>query len=564
MTKISLLGRLSLLMTTIIFMSCDKEFNTIGSDIVGENHFDLNKESFEVEAYDSVAGPVQSNNLMLSNQSINSLGIYKDEVFGTRSSKFVTQVALTDDAPVIGANPAIDSVWVYVPYFSTQKGTNSDGSRFYELDSVFTGGQAKFRLKIYENGYYLNDYATNENGGIEAQRHYSNEVGKVTPYLLGADANNEPATNGAYLNNSTDPAENTGFYFSPKEKIIYKTNGAGLYVDSEGVVLPAADQSNLSKRVIKERFAPGMWINLNKGYMTNRILEASSDKLFNNNAFREYFRGLFFDVEAIDANQWAMAMLDFSKGYINIRYKVDGVDDGNPETPVARVRKTMTLSLSGNTINFFAGGNDTPDDPSRLYLRGGGDKTSVAYIKLFGNDGPDDGDVPDMLEEIRAKGWMINEANLVFYIDQQKMGQSGMNEPRRIYLYDAKNKKPIADYLADPTTNASNPKYNKRGYGGIMEEDASGKGLKYKIRITDYMRSCIENDSTNFKLGVVITENINDYANAYLAPTAPNVTPKRVVPVGTVVSPLGTVLHSPTSEDFEKRLKLEIYYTKPD
>jgi len=81
--------------------------------------------------------------------------------------------------------------------------------------------------------------------------------------------------------------------------------------------------------------------------------------------------------------------------------------------------------------------------------------------------------------------------------------------------------------------------------------------------LTEYLKSCIKNDSTNFKLGVVVTENINNISNVYLKPLAGQ-RPKRVVPQGSSMNPLGTVLQSTNISDSEKKFKFEIYYTKPD
>ena len=54
-------------------LSCDKDFNTLESDVIGDNHFDLEKyEAENLIAYTKATGPVQTNNLPL-----NALGIYK-------------------------------------------------------------------------------------------------------------------------------------------------------------------------------------------------------------------------------------------------------------------------------------------------------------------------------------------------------------------------------------------------------------------------------------------------------------------------------------------------------
>lgn len=568
MNVLSLTKRFLLLSAVVFFASCDKEFNTIGSDIVGENYFEFEKENFEVKAANFLTGPVQTNNLPL-----NSLGTYTDPAMGTTTSHFVTQAELQIANVTVNPHPEIDSVWVYVPFFSTATGTNSDGVRTFTLDSIYGDEDntpialQKFRLKVYENGYYLGGYDPDNNFGT--QRFYSDDKNKIESNLIGASAVNMPVPNGQPLNNGL-AAENEDFFFNNEERIIYKTNGNGLYVDAAGELLD--DQDNIADRVVKERFIPGIWINLNKDYFENKILKAPADKLKNNNAFKEYFRGLYFQAQATGSGPGSLASLDFSKGYIKMTYKMDTPtdDDSDPNNHTAtRLKRFLVLKLGGNCINFFDHTPTLPADPStRLRLKGG--NGSVAYVDLF--DETEDANlngVPDDLDNLRASGWLINEANLTFYIDDNTIDGMGQDtdrqvEPNRIYVYDYKNKRPILDYFADGSTNSTKPKYSKRGFGGIIEKNAAGQGVRYKIRVTEHIKSLIKHhDSTNYRLGVAITENINLSTNAYIKPPL-GVEPDAVVPLSSVISPLGTILHGPNSEDSNKKLKLEIYYTKPD
>ena len=56
----------------------------------------------------------------------------------------------------------------------------------------------------------------------------------------------------------------------------------------------------------------------------------------------------------------------------------------------------------------------------------------MAEIELF----KDDNGV-DLLDEIKSKDWLLNEANLTMYIDQEMLSSSGnIIEPSRLYLYD--------------------------------------------------------------------------------------------------------------------------------
>ena len=197
--------------------------------------------------------------------------------------------------------------------------------------------------------------------------------------------------------------------------------------------------------------------------------------------------------------------------------------------------------------------------------------------------------VPDEIDNIKANDWLINEANLTFNIDRVSMKSEPANldtkvvEPNRIYLYDLTNKKAIIDYTFDTTPNGLLPKQNKYVFGGILLNDdgtatkqikdkdiadgftITNKGFKYKIRLTNYIRNLINKDSTNVRLGLSVTENINNVTLSKLKTSNTNVDR---APTMSVISPTGTILHGtniPSGDtDYGKRIQLEIYYTKPN
>ncbi len=126
------------------------------------------------------------------------------------------------------------------------------------------------------------------------------------------------------------------------------------------------------------------------------------------------------------------------------------------------------------------------------------------------------------------------------------------------------NNRPVVDYSLDGSSNSLDPKKSKVVFDGIVKKDATTKkGSTYKIRITNQIRNLINNkDSTNVKLGLVVTEDIGittsykvKSSNAFISQ----------VPKASVMNPLGTILNSGKSTvPAEKRLKLEIYFTKPN
>ena len=568
--KKSFLKISSLLFLFVLLISCDKDFNSLDSEVIGDDHFDLVYDEASLVAYSKATGVVQTNNLPL-----NALGLYKNDFFGTTKAHFVTQVELGSENPSFGFNPIIDSVYLYVPYFSELKSTETSGERVYELDSIYGNAETgKFRLKVLENGYYLRDLDPADN--LQSSQRYFNDD-KATKI--------DPFKGSELLNNSSNIAQNNEFYFSKKELYIYKTNGAGLYVDSNGAVL--SDQNNVTLRVIKERKTPGMWLDLKNSFFQQKILDAASTaNLFSNNAFKNYFRGLLFEVEEINPDQGALAVLDFSKAELKILYKAasEAISVENP-TPT-RTRRTFSLkmgynastTLRNNSINLLEYNNSTEYDAGlagsnevlgsdRLYVKGG--NGSVAFIDLF---------APTELETLRnnvaTKNWLVNDARLTFYVDKTAMTNvPKTSEPERIYIYDATNNLVLVDYTFDSSSSA-NLKNSKVVFGGMIQRETTGpkKGIKYTIRLTEHIKRILKADSNgeyqdNIKIGVSVTESINLVSSAKLkAPISANGVQISDIPLASILNPLGTVLYgnNVAPEDEAKKLKLSIYFTKPN
>lgn len=523
-----------------VFFSCDRDYIIVGEDLIGDNNFLLGRYYSAVKAYNQGTGAVQSNNL-----PINTLGIYTNTAFGTTTANFATQVELASVNPTIGANAVMDSVVLNIPYFSTVKSSNATtGIKTYELDSIYGTPKAPFRLSVYESGYFMRDLDPDTNFK-EKQAYYSDQKNDFDALKIGGR-----------LNDATDVKENDAFYFDPKE-IAEKTT------DEE------------SNKTTTTRTAPAMHLKLNKAVFTSKILNAPSGKLTTNSAFKEYFRGLYFKVEKTSVEE-NMASIDFSKGVIKLYYKEDLATTTNGVTTVKRVNKTLELTLKGNTVNFFEESNSNPayltaiNNPnstlgdSKLYLKGG--VGSHAVIELFGSADDNNNGVSDELETIRKNGWLINEANLVFNIDTDAMKNSV--EPNRIYVYNLTNKTSVLDYLTDNTTAGfANAKYDKFIFDGILKKETvtGGRGLSYKVRITNQIKNLIKNtDSTNVKLGVVVIEDIAARYATFNKLRSPN-SLFSVVPTASVFNPLGTVLYgSNVAVPEEKRLRLEIIYTKPN
>lgn len=557
------------LVSVCLLTSCDKDFLTIGSDVLGNSNFDFEKYTdAQVLAYNQQTGAVQSNNL-----PVNPLGIFNNAAFGKTSAHFVSQIELQTPIPsfqTIENPPSVEKVVLYIPYFSRVLERDEDGSTTYAVDSLY--GTGKIDLKIYENGFFLRNFSP-ESNFTESQKYFTNDLTLIENNKKGADANGNSVSNGLPLNNSDDVSQNVEFVFSDNE-IVEEILGS-INVDGE-------------QQITYERRAPGIYVSLNKDFFDKKLFGPdASGQLSNNNVFKNYFRGLYFNVSssAADPNGNSLMMLNFRGGQIIVTYEEDVLvdHDSDPDTPeiIERNEKKFNINLTAaanstalNTISFVENSNLNPsyaqaltnsntiDGDERLYLKG--NDGAMAVINLFGPDLDGNG-IPDQLEEIRTNGWLINEANLVFHIDQATLGSS-VPEPYRVFIYDIKNNVVISDYVRDGTTNTAKPKFEKTVFDGIIKKESgeNGRGLTYKVRITDYVSNLIRKDSTNTSLGLVITEDIRNVAFVDRRNPEPNTTTK--IPQAAVMNPLGTVLfgNNVSAPNENKKLRLEIYYTKPN
>ncbi|MDP5198222.1 DUF4270 domain-containing protein [Flavobacterium sp. DG2-3] len=543
MYKTSFIKKAFLAVIAISLYSCDKDFNAIGDGLVGDDHFGLEAEKYDVLAFNQEVTPVQSNSM-----TPNALGIFDNPLFGTTTANFVTQVGLESYAPTIGESPVVDSVKIEIPYFSHVLSTDAQGNRTFELDSIYGDKNGKLKLSVYESG-------------IQMRSSYFSGGGQLPQYYY-TDQNTEffNQKKGDRLNNG-GALENDEFYFDARE-IVIKTKDASTNV------------------VTTTRKEPQMTLHLKKEFFQDKILNAAASKFSTEDVFQEYFRGLYFNVERSGSNPSNMALIDFSAGKITIYYKAKTASTADDAT--ATENKTIALNLKGvssatsGTVNFLEDARN-PDYASaittnvnktegdeKLYLKGG--QGSVAVIKLFnptdvlsynaaGEPVSGANGVPDQLDEIRSnavvKNWKVNEANLVFNIDAEKMANT--EEPNRVYLYDLTNNAVLVDYSTDPTST----------YGGLISVGSDKRGKSYKIRITNHFRNLIKDATAkNVDLGLVVSQ----------SPIAVAFNPLKnkneiisAAPRTSVMSPLGTVIYGgKSSVPVDKRLQLEVYYTKPN
>ncbi|PWK20384.1 DUF4270 domain-containing protein [Xanthomarina spongicola] len=515
------LGVLAFVLFT--FFACENDYNSLESDIQGIENFYTDSDVFPIVAYNKKLNPVQTNGLPSS-----FLGVYTDPIYGQTVTNIITQAFPSSSSgydPDFGINPEFKQAYLTIPYYSEEI-----SDEIYKLDSLY--GDSPVKLTIYRTNYFLRDYSP-DTDDLVAQLYYSNNH----------DYDN-------YLG-----------------EILYEEDE--FYPSNSYQIIEEEDEDGQLEEV--DRIAPALRVPLlNPGgnFWESLLFDKQGmPELSNANNFKDYFRGLYFKVEPVNG-EGNTIMLNFLSSVANLTVYYNNEDE---DGEIVRNNKFI-MGFRGNRANAIyndptntviddADNNaDVVNGDQNLYLKGG--EGSIAVVNLFED--------PDVLEEFKLlykdndgnPSRLINEANLIFYVDQAAtINNLEDQEPNRVILYDMKNNIPIVDFFFDLTTNTVDPINSKLNYSSILERDASGKGVKYKIRLTEHMNNILLKDSTNFELGLYLTTNINEISNSDVL----NLEKPEGLPMGTVLSPKGTVLHgSNLNVPENKRVQLEIYYTEPD
>lgn len=549
------------------FIACDKDFSTLESDIITSDvatNFDVlrmsetNPEFTDIITYTDVIEPVQTNGL-----GLNSIGIYDDVAYGRTTTSFVSQLTTSSFISDFGEQVKIDSVVLYLPYFSSIEDIDDDENITYEIDSVF--GREPFRLSLFESNYFIRDFDPDA------------EFDEIQPYFSNMSASTSEIISEASLEGVeltfVDYNEDTG-EFDPIDNTIE--------ISEEGYVLTASEENEDGEEEVTSRNQfPGIRVLLDTTFWHNKIISKAGDPVLEGqNTFSEYFRGLYFKAEPIN-DDGSFIILNTAGQTSNITIYYTRLI-ANSDEEGATEQATYTLNFGPNRINFINNefttvindGDDVNGD-ARLFLKGG--EGSIAKFKLFnGTDLDDDDDSMNTFEAwksdfvetdsegnfVRAKR-IVNEANLVFYVDQNLVDG---DEPDRLFLYDVDNKQPLDDYFID-ISNSGLPSLSKSTHLGPLQrvdDEPDGDGIKYKFTITEHINNLLLRDSTNVELGLAVSLNVNleDLVTQRQVQTGDN--SDFTVPVSSVISPRGTVLHGSNTEDSAKKVYLEIYYTEPN
>jgi len=600
----------------VAFVSCEEDLTTIGAEVIGGEPFKTDKAEFDVFAYNSKIEAVRTNQL-----PIYQLGVYNDPIYGKTDASITSQLLLTTVRPNFGVFSqeiednwenddnvssipeveTVDSVYLYIPFLKNPKGdldgdgvadeydidpedanSDTDGDGFTDNEERTSGTNPlvadsvddedfvanNFSKKVDIDSIYVNSEVINSN--IETSFHL--KVERSTYFLRDLDPNTNFQEAQEYYSSQQ---------FSPSFVSDVLFEGDYSVTDSQ-FLLDQFDNSStgdINESEQKAILDPGIRVALDKAFFQENLIDKEgATELLSQANFSDFVRGIHLSTTTISDD--VMMLLDMKDAAITVYYHYNKVntndtsDDISDDEIITENAQFVLSSLieqngfvSGNAINTLndeiypanigdalnGGGN-----ASKLFLKGGAG--TFTEIKLFAED---DTESQALIDQIKANNWIINEANLVFYVDRETLDLEGdVLEPLRLYLYNMEDNLPLFNRNTESEDQTSIPLLGAfLNYDGIINKSSDGKGEKYTIRITEHINNILIRESNNSSLGLTLTPDIEFIGINEAMMSDGNAID---LPVAQTLSPLGTVLFGGLPENGDKKLKLEIFYTETD
>lgn len=501
-TFLKYVGFFSIVFFSIV--SCDKEIESIGVDIIDNNKFSIGDFVAETTTSTQNVERVPANGLP---QYL--LGVYSDPEFGALKGSIVSQIipSKIGDNYNYGDNAAIDSVLIYIPYQVTAQDDAEDGKPVFEIDSIIGNTNQEFKLSVYELETFLNTLDPTDPS--KPMVYYSDKV----------------------FQKSSTPLFAENFKVNPNDTVAYIKR----YMP-DGITVYDTD-------TIKEAGltpTPTIKLPLNEAMIQQLFVDNASGSEFSSvEEFIRYFRGFYLEATATNSNESHLISLSMANSKMTIYYSNDEEEaededkdgDGVTGEGVVRVKQSYDFNFGTTRSNVLERDNSDiqQSGPNRLYVQGAAG--SVATIDLFEGQN---------LPEIRENMYLITGATLTFYVDQNASSDIA---PGRLFIYNYEDNEQILDMITEGIATV----------GASLEYDEDGKPYKYVFSITDYISQVLLSENPD----ELVTIGVKVY-NPTDSPTSSSDTSVKEYSW----TPKGVVLYNQSQEFEDKRVKLDIYYSK--
>lgn len=461
--KSAYLGVVILFITAII--SCEKDFTDIASNVVTNSKFDTKDTIIEVVVTNKAITNVRADGLAIGGTlGQYLLGVYNNPNYEKVEASIVSQLAI--DASINVADKTygtdttvvttIDTVFLKLPYQATLK---ADTTADYDLDSIIGDPTKAFNFNLYRTDTYMNRLdpvdpsKTNEYLSNHAYQIIPGELNAQVDYQFKPDANDTLMVYKRRLSNG----------------LVYQSDTLRLTNNNPFARIP------LDEAKIKALF----------------VDQYGSANFESQEAINEYIKGLYLEAKGNEGSLIGFNITSTDatlRPSLEIRYTNTILKNGS--VVVDTIMKSNSFLLSNFSTSLYKMEEKTYPNDNNIVVQGAAG--NMAQIEML---------TGTQLNDLRSKNWLINEASLTFYVNQNIVDFDTIQTPNKLFLFkDGDVASQIKDHFSEGPTVFD---------GNLILTD--NKPDYYKFRITDYLSDLLlGNSSYNPKLGLKVFNNPTD------------------------------------------------------
>jgi hypothetical protein len=449
-------------------ISCEKDFTNIGTSIIKNTQFTTGEELFDITIENSPIEKVTSGNISIEPGQY-LLGVYNSTDYEKIEASIISQLAINPGLTTINSDTiakyrtgttdivtTIDTVFIKLPYQATLENNTSDGPE-YTLDSIIGDQSKSFTLNAYQSGTYLS------------------RLNPTDPSKLNSYSSNDLFVNNSPETKLTAP-EDFQFLPSANDTVMFVKRWAN---NNTLVTIDTIKYTTSTNSAVPLPFAA---IPLKEDEFKRLFLDEYGSSHFDSqDAFNDYFRGVILKAEG---NEGSLISLNFNNTNavlnpsVEVYYTNTVIEIATNDT-IKTFRKNDSFSLSGIRVASY---NMVNNSVNQDEIKVQGTAGSEAKVKIL---------EANQLAELRAKNWLINEASITFYINQDA---DTTTVPNRLYLYksaEVQNTNPPQFILSQIKDSYSEPTF-----GGFLARE-NKKVNSYTFNITDYISDLLSGE-TNY------------------------------------------------------------------
>ncbi len=463
------------LMTTFflsLVISCEEDFTDIGTSIVRNGEFTTNDTVFEIEVTGKNIENVQADGLAIGGllgQYL--LGVYNNSNYKKIEASIISQLQIPNDLTQVDqeygsdtiVRTTIDTVLLRLPYNATLLSDVDTIQADFQLDSIIGDQSVPFTLNVFQ----LNTFLSNLNPTNPAlqNKFFSDQDYDISLQKLNF-------------------YEDTQFTPSRRDtsQVVMRKLSSGIVYDTD--TIRYLNSNPYISIPLKKELIKGL---LFDQYETSNF--ASQD------AFNDYFRGIKIQAEGDNGSLISLSFNSTSLRPLLDIYYTNTVLKSSGTVVIDTIKKTDSFLLSGITNSVYK--MSPAQSPSFDNVPIQGTAGSKAQLKILGDDNDLNG-IPDKLEDLRTKNWLINDAIITLYVDQEVVRYDTLATPYQLFIY--------KDKLAS-STNEETPRqlldYVTEGVpevGGLLELDDTKQPNKYTFKITDYISELLAGNTDDIPL----------------------------------------------------------------